>query len=152
MSVLNDKLNKVLEAIYDVGNYDKGVETILIDGFALSLRTIEEVAKKDPEVKTVDVNKQIEMVTNALGFSIEDIIIQAISNNSNMNMQQNQQYPTGTFDPNKVADDDTLNFIIGNADTEKSVKTTKTQDNNVDDYEIFLSKAKENLDFLKTQI
>lgn len=167
MSILNEKLNSILNTIKEIGEYDQGIYAIMMDGFALSVRTIQEVAKKDADEKIIDINQQIEMVTNALGFSIEDIVIQAIDNRSKMQAQQ-QSYPIGTFDPNKEADNDTLSFIIGsNTPVEwakeesseeitniimNSQETVETKDDNVDDYERFLAKAKENLDFLKTQI
>lgn len=175
MSILNEKLTKVLNSIKDVGAYDKGIETILMDGFALSLRTIQEVAKKDKNKRLFDIEDQIKMVSNALGFSIEDIVIKVIDakNSEIQQMQQQgqqQQYPTGTFDPNKEVDNDTLSFIIGtnsenNSEWKKeksdeeitniimnSHEVIETKDSNLNDYERFLAKAKENLNFLKTQI
>lgn len=176
MSILNEKLTKVLNSIKDVGAYDKGIETILMDGFALSLRTIQEVAKKDKNKRLFDIEDQIKMVSNALGFSIEDIVIKVIdAKNSEIQQmqqqgQQQQQYPTGTFDPNKEVDNDTLSFIIGtnsenNSEWKKeksdeeitniimnSHEVIETKDSNLNDYERFLAKAKENLNFLKTQI
>lgn len=175
MSILNEKLTKVLNSIKDVGAYDKGIETILMDGFALSLRTIQEVAKKDKNKRLFDIEDQIKMVSNALGFSIEDIVIKVIDAKSSEIQQmqqqgQQQQYPTGTFDPNKEVDNDTLSFIVGtnsenNSEWKKeesdeeitniimnSHEVIETKDSNLDDYERFLAKAKENLNFLKTQI
>lgn len=125
MQQLTQKLNNIFEIIRDIKeNDDPAVGEILLDGFGISLNVIEQVAKNDGRETKIDISEYIEMVSNVLGVSLEDMVMSVIQDQS-----------AGS---DKEADQDTLNFITSN----------------VDDYEKFLAqnKAKESIDFLAKTI
>lgn len=182
MREINEKLSNILLIIKEIGKFDEGVENILMDGFSLSLRTIQQViAKKDRD--EIDIDTRIDLVTKALGFPIEDLVNALLAKRQNELMQQsNNGMPVGLtngkFDPNKIADEETLSFILNSSNIEDNL--TKVLDNDarqqsseeitsainaatseeainnkneeIDDYQKFLNEAKQNLNFLKTQI
>ena len=127
---IDEKLEKILEIIklMEVED-DPGVSTIMLDGFILSMNIIEELSKRTEPVDSIDISKQIEMVTSILGVSLHDLVMQIIKE-----MNENQEMP------DKEVDKNTLEFITSAAD--------------LDDYEKFLAqnKAKEDLDFLSKAI
>ena len=127
---INEKLEKILEIIklMEVED-DPGVSTIMLDGFILSMNLIKELSERTEPVDSIDISKQIEMVTSVLGVSLHDLVMQIIKD-----MNENQEMP------DKEVDKNTLDFITSAAD--------------LDDYEKFLAqnKAKEDLDFLSKAI
>lgn len=175
MRDINDKLLQIVELIKEVGKVDEGVENILMDGFSLSLRTIQQViAKKDKEA--FDVDERLELVTKALGFPLEDLVSNLVARKQaemQAQMMAMSGQSQGKFDPNKKADEDVLNFIMDNSTFDDKVLNVDAKDQNdddirnivniaesqsteneksVDDYQKFLNKAREDLSFLKTQI
>jgi len=127
---INEKLEKILEIINLMEVEDEpGVSTIMLDGFILSMNIIKEMSERTEPVETVDISKQIEMVTSILGISLTDLVMQIIKD-----MNENQEMP------DKEVDKNTLDFITSTAD--------------LDDYDKFLAqnKAKEDLDFLSKAI
>ena len=127
---INEKLEKILEIInlMEVED-DPGVSTIMLDGFILSMNIIKEMSERPEPINTLDISKQIEMVTSILGVSLNDLVMQIIKD-----MNENQTMP------DKEVDKNTLDFITSAAD--------------LDDYEKFIAqtKAKEDLDFLSKSI
>ena len=127
---INEKLEKILEIINLMEVEDEpGVSTIFLDGFILSMNIIKEMSERTEPVETVDISKQIEMVTSILGISLHDLVMQIIKD-----MNENQEMP------DKEVDKNTLDFITSTSD--------------LDDYDKFLAqnKAKEDLDFLSKAI
>ena len=127
---INEKLEKILEIINLMEVEDEpGVSTIMLDGFILSMNIIKEMSERTEPIETVDISKQIEMVTSILGISLHDLVMQIIKE-----MNENQEMP------DKEVDKNTLDFITSTAD--------------LDDYDKFLAqnKAKEDLDFLSKAI
>lgn len=127
---INEKLEKILEIIklMEVED-DPGVSTIMLDGFILSMNIIKELSEQTEPANTLDISKQIEMVSSILGLSLNDLVMQIIKD-----MNENQEMP------DKEVDKNTLDFI--------------TSAENLDDYDKFLAqaKAKEDLDFLSKAI
>lgn len=177
MRDINEKLIQIVELIKEVGKIDEGVENILMDGFSLSLRTIQQViAKKDKEA--FDVDERLELVTKALGFPLEDLVSNLVARKQaemQAQMMAMNGQSQGQFDPNKKADDDVLNFIVNNSTFDDGILNADAKDQNdddirntinlatndksdddkktnVDDYQNFINKAREDLSFLKTQI
>jgi hypothetical protein len=127
---INEKLEKILEIINLMEVEDEpGVSTIFLDGFILSMNIIKEMSERTEPIESVDISKQIEMVTSILGVSLQDLVMQIIKD-----MNENQEMP------DKEVDKNTLDFITSTAD--------------LDDYDKFLAqnKAKEDLDFLSKAI
>lgn len=123
MSII-EKIEQIHTLIKEVGSEDPGMGNILLEGFGISLNTIRAVAEKgDREV--IDLTEQVELVTKALGFSLEEIVKHVLDTK---------------FSPevNKEPDQGVLDFITSD----------------LDDYEKFLAanKAKEDLNFLSKEI
>jgi hypothetical protein len=136
MSDLNDQLKGIFEIIKDVE--DEGVRNLLTEGFGLVLKTLDQVARKSDR-EEIDISEQIQMVSSALNFPIEDLIMYVLE--VKFANQNNSGQPEGQYQINsKEADEETLDFITSDVDT--------------DDYESFLedNKVKENLEFLKKEI
>jgi hypothetical protein len=127
---INEKLDAILEIIKSIETEDDaGVSTILLDGFILSMNIIKELSERTEPADSIDISKQIEMVTSVLGISLSDLVMQIIKD-----MNDGQEMP------DKEVDKNTLDFITSAAD--------------LDDYDKFLAqtKAKEDLDFLSKAI
>ena len=127
---INEKLEKILEIINLMEVEDEpGVSTIMLDGFILSMNIIKELSERTEPAASIDISKQIEMVTSILGISLHDLVMQIIKD-----MNENQEMP------DKEVDKNTLDFITSATD--------------LDDYDKFLAqaKAKEDLDFLSKSI
>jgi hypothetical protein len=123
MSTIADKLNLIAQTITEIGDEDPGTAAILLEGFAVSIGLMQEL-QETGTVDAMDVSRQLEVITNVLGVSLEDLVNVALSN-----IQSKSDKP---------ADQETLDFITSD----------------LDDYERFLaqSKAKEDLDFLSKEI
>lgn len=124
MTTIIDKLNLIAQTINEIENEDAGVGVILKEGFSLSINMLEELQKAG-NVSNLDASAQLEIITNVLGVSLEDLVKHVISG---MQDQGND----------KVADQNTLDFITSD----------------LDDYERFIAqnKSKEDLDFLSKEI
>ena len=128
MMDVNDKLSAIFDIIKEIGNEDEGVANILMEGFSISLNIIEQVAN-DPDNKRsdFDLKDQINMVSESLGFSLDELVLDIVSKAAD-----------DTMNKNKEADEETLDFITAD----------------VDDYEEFLKEnsVKDDLEFLKQEI
>ena len=124
-----EKLQQIYTLIQEIEAEDKLAGGIVRQGFELSFDLLQKVAQNDGKLEELDISDQIKMVTEVLGYDIEQLVIQAITEfNDQMDIEQ------------KAADEATLAFI--------------TADEEVDDYERFIeeNKVKENLDFLKGEV
>jgi hypothetical protein len=124
-----EKLQQIYTLIQEIEAEDKVAGGIVRRGFELSFDLLQKVAQNDGKLEELDVSDQIKMVTEVLGYDVEQLVIQAITEfNDQMDIEQ------------KAADEATLAFI--------------TADEEVDDYERFIeeNKVKENLDFLKGEV
>ncbi len=128
MMDVNDKLSAIFDIIKEIGNEDEGVANILMEGFGISINIIEQVAN-DPDNKRsdFDLKDQINMVSESLGFSLDELVLDIVSKAAD-----------DTMNKNKEADEETLDFITAD----------------VDDYEEFLKEnsVKDDLEFLKQEI
>ena len=128
MMDVNDKLSDIFDIIKEIGNEDKGVANILMEGFGISINIIEQVAN-DPDNKRsdFDLKDQINMVSESLGFSLDELVLDIVS-----------KADDDTMNKNKEAGEETLDFITAD----------------VDDYEEFLKEnsVKDDLEFLKQEI
>jgi len=131
---LNEKIEDISKIIDEINEYDSGVGRLFLEGFGITLRVLKEVAEKGNRDE-IDMSEQIEMVTTALGFPLEDLIMHVLETKF-----AGQNNAGVGYDINKVVDEETLDFITSDVDT--------------DDYEKFLedNKVKENLDFLKAEL
>jgi len=124
-----EKLQQIYTLIQEIEAEDKVAGGIVRQGFELSFDLLQKVAQNDGKLEELDISDQIKMVTEVLGYDVEQLVIQAITEfNDQMDIEQ------------KAADEATLAFI--------------TADEEVDDYERFIeeNKVKENLDFLKGEV
>ena len=128
MSTL-DKIANIHRLINEIEQEDSEVGIILLEGFNLSLRTLQAVAEKG-ERTNVDISDHLQLVCKVLGIDLKDMIEQVVKDMSTQN--------SGDMNENKAPDSDTLDFITSD----------------LDDYEKFIAqnKAKEDLDFLSKQI
>jgi hypothetical protein len=126
MNKLEEKIVEIDAAIESVREIDPGIHQILLDGFGCSLNLITKIGEKGDN-PVVDLGEQIQMVSQALGFDLAQLVEYILQ--KNMGVQE---------ESTKQADAETLEFITSD----------------LDDYEKFLAanKAKESLDFLKNQI
>jgi len=133
---LNEKIEDISKIIDEINEYDSGAGRLFLEGFGITLRVLKEVAEKGNRDE-IDMSEQIEMVTTALGFPLEDLIMHVLETKF-----AGQNNAGVGYDINKEVDEETLDFI------------TSTSDVDTDDYEKFLedNKVKENLDFLKAEL
>jgi hypothetical protein len=125
---IGDKLTEIYNIIQEIDKEDPGTATILFEGFSLAINTIDAVVAKGNRDE-VDISEQINIMSNALGFSLKAIVEEILKGMAAENVVEN---------PTKEADPATLEFITSG----------------LDDYEKFLAenKAKENLSFLSKEI
>jgi hypothetical protein len=127
---LNKKLEDILHIIKDISVEDEMVGAVLFEGFGISLNTLQQIAKNETRQRPeIDLGEQIDMISDALNFSLEDIVMGIIE-------LKNQD----TINNNKEADEETLDFITANAD--------------IDDYDTFLkdNNITETLEELKKEV
>jgi hypothetical protein len=120
---VEDKVKQIYDLIKEIETEDTAIASILAEGFMLSLNLIGVVQQRAEG--TIDVSEHLTVISNILGVSLEDLIMQAF--------EENQLKMT-----DKPVDQATLDFI-----------TT-----DLDDYEKFLAqnKAKEELEFLSNEL
>ena len=124
-----EKIAQIYSLIQEIDTEDSSVGTIMLEGFNLSLRTLQAVADKNERTE-IDISDHIQIVCRALGVDLKDMVEDIIKNMSEQN--------SGNMNDTKEPDQSTLDFITSD----------------LDDYEKFLAqnKAKEDLDFLSKQI
>jgi hypothetical protein len=126
MNTIDEKVNKIFEIIQDIKNDDEFIYHALLEGLGLSVELILEIQKVGHR-ETVDFSKHLEIITNVLGVSLEDLVKVCLKDIQSENDEST-----------KLPDQETLEFITSD----------------LDDYEKFLAKnsSKENLDFLSKEI
>lgn len=134
MSIV-EKLNDIIKIVGEISDEDENVGKILFQGLGISINTLDVVFRtanleneSGEKLNTLDVSSQIELVSEILGFSLEEMVMHIIQKNSEMNLND------------KEPDTETMNFLTSNVD--------------VDDYEKFLeeNKVKDNLNFLSKEL
>jgi len=143
MSNAGDKLEEVFKVIGEIN--DEPIKALMNDTFMLALRTLKEANQKKD---AIDISEQLEIVTRALNFPLEDMIMHVLQ--TKFAGQNNSCMPETQYDINsketqydinsKAADEETLDFITADIDT--------------DDYETFLKEngVQETLEDLKKEI
>jgi hypothetical protein len=126
MNATNEKVDKIFNAIMDLKDDEPILHGLFLEGFSLSVELILELQKIGSREK-IDVSKHLEIITNVLGISLQDLVAEVL---------KDMESPNG--DPTKNPDQETLDFITSD----------------LDDYEKFLAKnsSKESLDFLTKEI
>ena len=128
---LMNKLTEIFTIIKSIEEDNAEVSGLLMQGLSTSFRLIQQLAEKN-EKDELNIDEQLAMVTKALGFSLEDLVMYVVQKNY-------QASPATTLDGmTKAADEATMDFITSD----------------LDDYEKFLAEAKvkESLSFLKDQL
>jgi uncharacterized protein (DUF1697 family) len=134
MSIV-EKLNDIIKIVGEISDEDENVGKILFQGLGISINTLDVVFRtanleneSGEKLNTLDVSSQIELVSQILGFSLEEMVMHIIQKNSEMDLND------------KEPDTETMNFLTSNVD--------------VDDYEKFLeeNKVKDNLNFLSKEL
>lgn len=121
------KINQIYQCIIEINEFEPGVSQLLLEGFQMSMNTIQAVALKgDRDI--VDVSEQIELVSLALGFNLETLVEDIVK----------RRTESADMNSDKAVDEATLSFITSD----------------MDDYEKFLAeaKAKDSLDFLSKEL
>jgi len=126
MSTVNDKIDNIFNMIMDIKKDNESIHYLMLEGFSLSIELITELRKTGSR-ESIDFSKHLEIITNILGVSLEDLVIQSLNKIQNENGEST-----------KEPDQETLEFITSD----------------LDDYEKFLAKnsSKESLDFLTKEI
>jgi DNA-directed RNA polymerase specialized sigma subunit len=125
-----EKIVQIRQLIGEIDQENPKIGMILLEGFDISLRTLQAVAEKN-ERESLDIGEYIEIICRALDVDLKDIVNECVKEMTSQN--------TVTLDgPPKEADKDTLDFITSD----------------LDDYEKFVAqnKAKESLDFLSKEL
>lgn len=105
---VTEKIELIVDAALDIKKTDPAIGVILLDNIQNALNTID--ALKSGEVEKVnDVSEKINIVSNILGFNLEELVIGIFEKNADVS--------------EKAVDDETMSFITGQ----------------VDDYETFLN-------------
>lgn len=134
MSII-EKLNDIIKIVGEISDEDENIGKILFQGLGISINTLDVVFRtanleneSGEKLNTLDVSSQIELVSQILGFSLEEMVMHIIQKNSEMDLND------------KEPDTETMNFLTSNVD--------------VDDYEKFLeeNKVKDNLNFLSKEL
>ena len=131
-----EKLNQILELIKDIKDENEVLGDILLVNFKNAINTIQ-AANSDKEL---DVQEKIDLLTNLLGFDLEELV-KTILEKDFVNNQN------GDFVNADEADQATIDFIVGSSDI-------NSNNESYDDYEKFLedNKVKENMEYLKGEI
>lgn len=130
-----DKMALIFELIKEIGEEDKLVGDVLMVNFERSVKTLQAAKDNTP----TDVSDQIRLVTDLLGIDLEVLVKTIIEQDYAMNQ-------SGDFVNSGEAEQATIDFIVGNS------QNINNQNNNIDDYEKFLSQTKTDMEFLKGEI
>ena len=126
---LNGKLEEIFHIVNDIGVEDEAIAAIMFEAFGIALNTIKQAAENENNQREVNVDEQIDMVSNALNIDLEALVLRIV-----------EVANANTINTNKEADEETLDFI--------------TADEDIDDYETFLKENNitETLDELKKEV
>lgn len=122
MSIVT-KIEDMFNIVGEIGKEEPGIANILTENLTIALNTIKVIADNGGTRPDVNIDEQLDLITEILGISLEDVVLHIVETKNPNNI-------------NKEADQETLDFITSQAD--------------VDDYETFLdeNKVKDNLNFL----
>jgi len=151
MSVIK-KLNDLFSLIREIADEDPGSGQLLMESFTIALNVMKITAEKGKR-GTVNLDEQIDLVSRALNFPLEDLVRHIMSTKQGDQPSVMSQTDNTCGNPNcsnhgnninnkKEADQDVLDFIT----TASDVKT--------DEYEAFLedNEVKVNLEYLKKEV
>jgi hypothetical protein len=124
---ITEKIDQIIKIMGEIVEEDENIGKVLFQGLGVSINILETVSKNGFD-QPIDVSEQIDLVTNTLGFSLEELVMHIIQNNSDESLSD------------KEPDKETIDFLTSNIP--------------VDDYERFLeeNKVKDNLNFLSKEI
>ena len=122
-----EKIEEIIRLMGEISEEDNVAGRVLLDGLGLSINVLETISKEDFK-GTLDISDQINLVSNILGFSLEEMVMYIIKESSEDSLSD------------KEPDKETMDFLSSTVD--------------VDDYEKFLeeNKVKHNLNFLSKEI
>lgn len=122
-----EKIENIIKIIGEISEDDPNTGKILLHGLGLSINILETVSKDNFD-KTIDISDQINLVSNILGFSLEEMVVSILQNSADDSLSD------------KEPDKETMDFLSSTV--------------SVDDYENFLeeNKVKDNLNFLSKEI
>ena len=122
-----EKIEEIIRLMGEISEEDNVAGRVLLDGLGLSINVLETISKEDFK-GTLDISDQINLVSNILGFSLEEMVMYIIQQSSDDSLSD------------KEPDKETMDFLSSSVD--------------VDDYEKFLeeNKVKDNLSFLSKEI
>jgi|NOAtaT_6_FD_contig_21_1073678_length_522_multi_3_in_0_out_0_1 hypothetical protein len=122
-----EKIEEIIRLMGEISEEDNVAGRVLLDGLGLSINVLETISKEDFK-GTLDISDQINLVSNILGFSLEEMVMYIIKESSEDSLSD------------KEPDKETMDFLSSTVD--------------VDDYEKFLeeNKVKDNLNFLSKEI
>jgi hypothetical protein len=130
-----EKINLILALIKEIQETDVVIGDTLMVNFDHAIKTLQAINTGTP----VDINEQLKLVTELLGIDLEQLIKTIIENDYAVNQG-------GDFVNSGEAEQATIDFIVGNS---QNINNTN---NNIDDYEKFLARTKEDMEFLKGEI
>ena len=122
-----EKIEEIIKLMGEISEEDSVTGRVLLDGLGLSINVLETISKEEFK-GTLDISNQINLVSNILGFSLEEMVMYIIKESSDDSLSD------------KEPDKETMDFLSSSVD--------------VDDYEKFLeeNKVKDNLSFLSKEI
>lgn len=122
-----EKIEEIIRIMGEISEEDNVTGRVLLDGLGLSINVLETISKEDFK-GTLDVSDQINLVSNILGFSLEEMVMYIIKESPEDSLSD------------KEPDKETMDFLSSTV--------------SVDDYEKFLeeNKVKDNLNFLSKEI
>lgn len=122
-----EKIEEIIRLMGEISEEDNVTGRILLEGLGLSINVLETISK-DGVKEDLDISDQINLVSNILGFSLEEMVMHIIKESSDESLSDKQP------------DKETMDFLTSNV--------------SVDDYEKFLeeNKVKDNLNFLSKEI
>jgi len=131
MSDMANKMEQMINLAHEIREENERVGNLLLDGLQLSFSILDDIRKHGNDLKELDISKRIEMVSDHLGFDLEQLVLGIFEKN----------YDKTEEISNKAVDNETISFI-----------TAQT-----DDYETFLAeneadKIKDKLAELRNEI
>jgi len=118
-------LENIVNTMMEIQTENPLIGDVLLNGFQTSMNIIEEFTKHN-EVKELDISEKIQIISNALGLDLEELVIHI--------MEQEKEKDAENLEN---SDNDVIDFIINNS-------------KKIDDYENFINEnVKGNLNYLK---
>lgn len=119
------KMENIVNTMMEIQTENPLIGDVLLNGFQTSMNIIEEFTKHN-EVKELDISEKIQIISNALGLDLEELVIHIIEQEKEKDAENLEN-----------SDNDVIDFIINNS-------------KKIDDYENFINEnVKGNLNYLK---